>query len=142
MHARRALFVEPGGDFEAGNHERVGASGNFHRIADMVAVPVRNEDEIRRHFFHINVFGERIARNERVEQQGFAANYDRETGVTVVSDLHAVVAISTGSGVSRKPCKWRTRVGCRSLRSALASIWRMRSRVTLYILPISSSVRS
>ena len=47
-----------------------------------------------------------------------------------------------GSAVSRKPCKCRTRVGCRSLRRALASIWRMRSRVTLYILPISSSVRS
>jgi len=46
------------------------------------------------------------------------------------------------SAPSRKPWRWRTRVGWRSLRKALASIWRMRSRVTLYILPISSSVRS
>lgn len=49
---------------------------------------------------------------------------------------------AASSSVSRKPCKCRTRVGWRSLRRALASIWRMRSRVTLYIFPISSSVRS
>src|SRR2546425_7195159 len=46
-----------------------------------------------------------------------------------------------GSSVSRNPCNWRMRVGCRILRSALASIWRMRSRVTLNCLPTSSSVR-
>ena len=46
------------------------------------------------------------------------------------------------SSFSRKPCKWRSRVGCRIFRNALASIWRMRSRVTLYCRPISSSVRS
>jgi hypothetical protein len=40
MHARRALLVEPGGDFEIGDHQRVGAFGDFHRVADMVAVPV------------------------------------------------------------------------------------------------------
>src|SRR5579884_3554733 len=42
---------------------------------------------------------------------------------------------------SKKPCSWRMRVGWRILRSALASIWRMRSRVTLNCLPTSSSVR-
>ena len=35
----------------------------------------------------------------------------------------------------------RLRVGWRSLRSAFASIWRMRSRVTLKNAPTSSSVR-
>ena len=71
MHARSALFVEPGGDFEIGNHQRVGAFGDFHRVADVVAVPVRDEDEIRGHLFYVNGFGERIAGNERVEQAGF-----------------------------------------------------------------------
>ena len=47
---------------------------------------------------------------------------------------------STGS-VSRKPWSWRIRVGCRILRRAFASIWRIRSRVTLNCLPTSSSVR-
>ena len=42
---------------------------------------------------------------------------------------------------SKNPCNWRMRVGWRILRSAFASIWRMRSRVTLNCLPTSSSVR-
>ena len=69
MHARRALFVEPGGNLEVGNHQRVGAFGDFHRVADVVAVPVRNENEIRRHFFYVNGFRQWIAGNKRVEKQ-------------------------------------------------------------------------
>jgi hypothetical protein len=41
----------------------------------------------------------------------------------------------------QKPSNWRMRVGWRILRSALASIWRTRSRVTLNTLPTSSRVR-
>src|ERR1017187_2833506 len=41
---------------------------------------------------------------------------------------------------SKKPCSWRMRVGWRILRRAFASIWRIRSRVTLNCLPTSSSV--
>ena len=43
---------------------------------------------------------------------------------------------------SRKSRSLRERDGWRSLRSALASIWRIRSRVTLNSLPTSSSVRA
>ena len=49
----------------------------------------------------------------------------------------------TGRGqpvLSRKPSSCRLRTGCCSLRTALASIWRTRSRVTLKIRPTSSSV--
>ena len=45
------------------------------------------------------------------------------------------------SVASRKPSSWRMRVGWRILRRALASIWRMRSRVTLNWRPTSSRVR-
>ena len=90
MHSRRALLVEPGGDFIIGNHQRVGAFGDFHRVADVVAVPVRNEDEIRRHCFHVNGLRQRIAGDERVEQQCFAADHDRKTGMTVVNDFHRI----------------------------------------------------
>ena len=45
------------------------------------------------------------------------------------------------SAISRKPSSCRMRVGWRILRSALASIWRMRSRVTSNWRPTSSSVR-
>ena len=41
---------------------------------------------------------------------------------------------------SKKPSSLRARTGCCSLRMALASTWRTRSRVTLKILPTSSSV--
>ena len=91
MHARRALLVEPGGDFKVGNHQRVGAFGDFHRVADVVVVAVRNEDEIRRDRFHVNGFGQRIAGDERVEQAGSCRQrLHRETGVTVVSDFHRI----------------------------------------------------
>jgi len=43
---------------------------------------------------------------------------------------------------SRKSFSLRERLGWRSLRSAFASIWRIRSRVTLNSLPTSSSVRA
>ena len=42
--------------------------------------------------------------------------------------------------LSRKPSSCRLRTGCWSLRTALASIWRTRSRVTLKIRPTSSRV--
>ncbi len=53
----------------------------------------------------------------------------------------AVKARDQTSVASRKPSSWRIRVGWRILRSAFASIWRMRSRVTLNWRPTSSSVR-
>src|SRR6516225_1412726 len=46
------------------------------------------------------------------------------------------------SQLSRKLRSFRLRLGCFSLRSALASIWRMRSRVTENCWPTSSSVWS
>ena len=50
---------------------------------------------------------------------------------------------SFSSGIvtpSRKLASWRARTGWRSLRTALASIWRTRSRVTRKMRPTSSSV--
>ena len=44
-------------------------------------------------------------------------------------------------GQFRKSRSFLERLGWRSFRSALASIWRMRSRVTLNSLPTSSRVR-
>jgi len=40
-------------------------------------------------------------------------------------------AATATSANSRKPFNWKARVGWRNLRNALASIWRMRSRVSL-----------
>ena len=53
--------------------------------------------------------------------------------------FHAASTCASWS-VGRYSRRTPLRLGWRSLRSALASIWRMRSRVTLNTLPISSSV--
>ena len=53
--------------------------------------------------------------------------------------IHAA-SICASWSVGRYSRSTPLRLGWRSLRSALASIWRMRSRVTLNTLPISSSV--
>ncbi len=47
---------------------------------------------------------------------------------------------ATGVTLSRNPSSFRDRTGCWSLRIAFASTCRTRSRVTLKILPTSSSV--
>ena len=47
---------------------------------------------------------------------------------------------STALQLSRKLRSLRLRLGCLSLRRALASIWRIRSRVTLNCWPTSSRV--
>ena len=56
--------------------------------------------------------------------------------------IEAQVRLRTPKGQSsiRKLRNCSLRLGWRSLRSALASIWRMRSRVTSNCLPTSSSV--
>ena len=53
--------------------------------------------------------------------------------------FHAASTCASWS-VGRYSRRTPLRLGWRSLRNALASIWRMRSRVTLNTLPISSSV--
>ena len=74
MHTGRALIFKPGGNFKIGNDERLSAFGNFQRITDVVVVTMRNENGIRRHRLDANVFCQRIAGNERVEQEVLAAD--------------------------------------------------------------------
>ena len=68
----------------------------------------------------------------------------KNSGENALSWSHAMRSAQFFYGVSaasRKPSSCRMRVGWRILRSALASIWRMRSRVTWNCRPTSSSVR-
>lgn len=64
------------------------------------------------------------------------------TGVSGGLALRAEVCYAWGCGPDRlrKPSSLRARTGCWSLRIALASTWRTRSRVTLKMRPTSSSV--
>jgi hypothetical protein len=54
MHAERAFLIEPSGYFIIANHQRVGAFGDFHRISQVIFVPMRNQDEVRRYLFYVN----------------------------------------------------------------------------------------
>ena len=63
-----------------------------------------------------------------------------ETNPVVLHFFFHAVSICASWSVGRYSRRTPLRLGWRSLRNALASIWRMRSRVTLNTLPISSSV--
>jgi hypothetical protein len=82
------LSFEPGADFVGRDHRRAGAVRDIDHVRDMIAVAVRNENEIRRDFFHVNLFGQRIRGDEWIEEQRFAGGLDGETGVAVVSKFH------------------------------------------------------
>ena len=63
-----------------------------------------------------------------------------ETNPVVLHFFFHAASICASWSVGRYSRSTPLRLGWRSLRSAFASIWRMRSRVTLNTLPISSSV--
>ena len=46
MNIRETLLSQPFGDFEVGDHECPGPPGDVDRIADMVPMPVGNDDRI------------------------------------------------------------------------------------------------
>ena len=66
-------------------------------------------------------------------------DYTQAGSFNRVTPSAAYLSISSSSP-SMKPASLRLRTGCCSLRMALASTWRTRSRVTLKIRPTSSRV--
>src|SRR5690606_31150626 len=72
-----------------------------------------------------------------------ARGLKRDSGQPVAGRGGTAATRARGAGAyeSRKVLRARLREGCRSLRSAFASIWRTRSRVTSKSAPTSSSVR-
>jgi hypothetical protein len=55
----------------------------------VIAVAMRNENEISRDFLDVDVFGQRIRTNEWVKEKPLASGFDRKTGVAVVGEFHA-----------------------------------------------------
>jgi hypothetical protein len=83
------------------------------------------------------------SRNRNIFFVPFVPLYGQRVAVVrSVQCLNLAASRLSRSSMSRKPWSWRMRVGCRILRKALASIWRMRSRVTRNCLPTSSKVRA
>jgi hypothetical protein len=58
----------------------------------MVLVAVGDEDKIGGHGIEINAGGQRVGGDEGIEEQRATAQFNRETGVTVVGDLHKFLA--------------------------------------------------
>ncbi len=89
LHVFHAFFrLEPVAHLERRDHRRAGALRDLDHIRHVIAVPVRNENEISRHLADIDFFRERIRRNEGIEEQRFAGDFDGETGVAVIGEFH------------------------------------------------------
>ena len=60
-------LLEPQADLVVGRDRRAGALGDRHRVADVVAMAVRDQDQVGRHLLGL---GRRlgVARQERVDQ--------------------------------------------------------------------------
>ena len=97
-----AFGFEPGSDFVGSDNRRAGPRGDVDYIRDVIAVTVRDQNEIRRDLFDVDFFRQRIRRNERVEEKRFAAGGDRETGMAVISKFHDRKRSATERADSRR----------------------------------------
>src|SRR5262249_10146119 len=76
-----ALLFEPGRDFVVGDDGRAGAFGDVDGVADVVAVPVRDEDEVGLRLVRGDD-GFRIAGEERINEDVIASRLERHGGVS------------------------------------------------------------
>jgi hypothetical protein len=83
-----AFSLEPASHFEGCDHGRSGSIRDVRHVSDVIAMSVRNENEIGRDALYVDFAGERIRRDERIEEEGLAASLDSETGVAVVGEFH------------------------------------------------------
>ena len=51
------------------NHRRAGALGERDQVRDMIAMAVRDEDEVSVNFVDINLRCERVGSNKRIEEE-------------------------------------------------------------------------
>ena len=67
MRLGRALFAKPLRDFKRRNNRRPGLLGNGYRIPDVVTVTVGNQNVIGLETERIDILGQRIAGDKRIE---------------------------------------------------------------------------
>jgi hypothetical protein len=54
----------------------------------VITVTVRDENEIGRYFLDVDLPGERIRPDERIEEKCFTGNFDGKTGMSVIGKFH------------------------------------------------------
>src|SRR5216117_2636698 len=74
-----AIGFQPSSDLVRSNDQRTGPPGDVEDVSDMIAMPMRDKNEIRSDLADINSLGERIRRYEGIEEQSFATRFDCET---------------------------------------------------------------
>ena len=77
MHA---LLLQPLADLVVGDDRRAGALGDGDGVADVVAVAVRDQDEVGRHLVRLGR-RRRVAGQERVDEQVLAVALDQQAGM-------------------------------------------------------------
>jgi hypothetical protein len=87
LHILDAFVFKPAAHFIRRDHRGAGPLRYIHNIRDVITMSVRNQNEISINLFNVDFFRERIGCDEWIEQKGFAADFDPETGVTVVSEF-------------------------------------------------------
>ena len=81
MHIFQPVFVaQPDADFVIGDHDRTGAPGNGRGVADVIAMPVREQDRIGVQIVWRDD-GQGIACQEWIDQNGVVANHQSESGM-------------------------------------------------------------
>jgi hypothetical protein len=76
-----SLTFKPTGDFKIADHGRSGALGDGHRITHVIAMPMRDQNEIRFHLIGIGGRGGVVGK-ERVHQNLMLADIQLEGSVT------------------------------------------------------------
>ena len=68
-----ALLAQPANNLEIRNNSRASAFANLDGIVDVVEMTVRDQDVIGFNRLDLDVFCERIRRNERIKEKGLAS---------------------------------------------------------------------
>jgi hypothetical protein len=97
LHVLNPLARKPLADLERRDNSRAGALRDLNHISDVIAVAMRDENEIGSDLFRIDLFRERIGGDEWIKKQCFPASDDGETGVSIIGKFHDIyLAVKVG----------------------------------------------
>ena len=90
LHVFHALAFEPAADFVWRDDRGTSPAGDLHHVGNVIAVPMREENEIGGYLLDVDLRGEGIRGDEWIEEERLAAGDDGETSVAVVGEFHGL----------------------------------------------------